>query len=479
MLLPDHKTKIVCTIGPSSESKPVLQKMMQSGMNVARLNLAHGDFDEHRRRIRTIRSVAEELKVPIAILLDLPGPKIRIGRLPREPIMLKPGDMVTLTTGASTDEPGVIPVDFEEFPSLVSENSTIYLADGFIQLRVQRMIPDGAVCIVVIGGLLSSHKGMNLLGASLAVETLTERDREGLAFGIAEGVDAFSVSFIRRAEDVRQAREYAESLAPCVRIIAKIERREAVENVDEILAEADGVMIARGDLGVQIPIEEVPVVQKRIIHQANISGRPVITATQMLESMTEHIRPTRAEVTDVANAILDGTDAVMLSGETAIGSFPVETVQMMAGIARTTEEQRRALAGGGTCEEYFRRGRGRAGMAVGDVVSLNVIEARDALRIQYIITPTRTGSTPRRISRFKPEGWILSFSRNFRTPQFLSFSYGVQPFFIQSEREDWHEEIMEFLKASDVIAPGDRVLFTEGVSPGEAGTDSLTILTVE
>ncbi len=479
MLLPDHKTKIVCTIGPSSESEPVLREMMQSGMNIARLNLAHGDFEEHRRRIRDIRRVADELRLPFAILLDLPGPKIRIGRLAREPIMLRQGDVVTLTTAPATHEPGVIPVDFEEFPSLVSEGSIIYLADGFIQLRVREMIPNGAVCIVLVGGPLSSHKGMNLVDANLPMEALTERDREGIAFGIAEEVDAFSVSFIQRAEDVRRVREYAESLTSCVRIIAKIERREAVENADEILAEADGVMIARGDLGVQIPIEEVPVVQKRIIHRANISGRPVITATQMLESMIGHIRPTRAEVTDVANAILDGTDAIMLSGETAVGSYPVETVKMMAGIARTTERQRHTLAGESPCENYFRRGRGRRGMAVGDVVSLNVIEAMDALRIQYIITPTRTGSTPRRISRFKPDAWILSFSRNSRTQRFLAFTYGVHPFFIRSEREDWHNDIMEYLKSSHVIEPGDRVIFTEGVSPGEAGTDSLTILTVE
>ncbi|MDI6719410.1 MAG: pyruvate kinase [Methanomicrobiales archaeon] len=478
MELPDHKTKIVCTIGPASSSLPVLRRMLRSGMNVARLNLSHGSFDDHRGYIRTIRTAAEADRLPFTILADLPGPKIRIGRLASEPILLRKGDRVILTTEPLLGDTNRIPVDFEAFPEIVSPGSIVYLADGFLQLRVLEVTGMDVVCEVLIGGHLFSRKGMNLVGDFPRIGALTPRDIECLRFGLGEGLDTFSISFIEDAADIRRAREIAADLGKSIRVVAKIERHEALENLDALLREADGVMIARGDLGVQIPLQDVPGVQKRIIRQANILGKPVITATQMLESMTENIRPTRAEVTDVATAILDGTDAVMLSEETSVGRYPVETVATMAAIARSAEAYRSSALGPCDLEGYFRSGMGRQGITVGDVVSLNVIEAMHALGIRFVVTPTRTGGTPRRISRFKPDAWILAFSRSEETQRFLNLSYGVYPFLIHTGREPWHDLIIQFLKQSGLVHAGDRVLLTEGVSPGEPGTDSLTIYRV-
>jgi len=275
------------------------------------------------------------------------------------------------------------------------------------------------------------------------------------------------------------ARDHAARFGKDIHVIAKIERAEALSNLDAILQEADGVMIARGDLGVQTPIEDVPIVQKRIILKASILGRPAITATQMLMSMTENIRPTRAEVTDVANAILDGTDALMLSEETSIGNYPVETVAMMAKIARSTEANRSVTGARSAAIEHLRQGMERERITVNDVVSLNVIQALDALGIRYVLTPTRTGTTPRSISRFKPEAWILAFTRNPETFRFLAFSWGVYPFLVEGEKEHWHEAILELIRDSGLVTPGERVILTEGIFPAGRGTNSLVILTLE
>ena len=478
--LPDHKTKIVCTIGPASDSREVLADLIRAGMNVARLNLSHGTFEEHRENIRNIRMAAEDADLPVTILIDLPGPKIRLGDLAVEPVELQKGETVTFITAGSSDDPSLIPVDFEQFPDLVSEGSTIFINDGFLQLEVGEVSGRYVRATVVAGGTLLSRKGVSLVGGgNVALSAVTDRDLACIDFGLTEGVDTFGISFIERADDIRRARDHAARAGKSIRVIAKIERQEALANIDEILQETDGVMIARGDLGVQIPIEDVPIVQKRIIQKANILGRPAITATQMLVSMTDNIRPTRAEVTDVANAILDGTDALMLSEETSIGKYPIEAVAMMAKIARSTEEKRSTVGVGCNLVDYFRKGKGREGMTVNDVVSLNVIESMDALGIRYVLTPTRSGNTPRSISRFKPEAWILAFTRNLATLKFLAFSYGVYPFLIRSEKEYWHGAILDLIRDCGLIEPGERVVLTEGISPGRVGTDSLIILTVE
>ena len=356
----------------------------------------------------------------------------------------------------------------------------LYINDGLVRLRV--LEPGGREirARVVVGGSLQSRKGLNVADSVLPVDAVTPRDLELIEACLALGVHIFTISFIERAEDVRRAREHAAVLGHEISVIAKIERKAAVDHIDELLAAADGVMIARGDLGVQIPIEQVPVVQKQIIHAANEVGLPVITATQMLESMTENLLPTRAEVTDVANAILDGTDAVMLSAETASGSYPVESVAMMSRIALEIEAERRTLGCGHLLEDRIRESYGREEIAVEDVVSLNVIDAVRALGPRFILTPTHTGRTPRRISRFRPERWILAFTRDPAVQRFLTFSYGCCPFLIRTEHEDWHDLIFHAVRTLGLAEPGDLVILTEGVAPGPVGTtNSLRIVTIE
>ncbi|MFQ5893000.1 MAG: pyruvate kinase, partial [Nitrospinota bacterium] len=438
-----------------------------------------GTLEDHSRDIRRIRSVAAQLKRVVMVMIDLPGPKIRIGKLKDEPLILKKGDDVTLTTRETLGTPSRISVSYDRLPESVAKGSVIYLNDGFVQLKVQEVEETEVRCMVVIGGPLISHKGLNLPTVNLMIDAVTERDLELVEFGLQEGVETYCISFVEKADDIVKVKEFARKRGTAVYVVAKIEREEAVRNIDEILEVADAVMVARGDLGVQMPIEEVPAVQKKLITKANLLGRPVITATQMLESMTENVRPTRAEATDVANAILDGTDAVMLSEETAIGRYPVETVRMMARIATSIERERKGVSPSSDLERYFKRGVDHKTVTIEDVVSLNVIETMRALPIRYILTPTHTGSTPRRISRFKPDCWILSFSEYAATHEFMALSYGVYPVLIEDGVENWQDVIIQFLRDAKLAKRNDRVILTEGVSTQQyVGTDSLKVITV-
>ena len=480
MTLPRQKTKIVCTLGPASSDEETIRRMIGAGMSVARVNFSHGTLEEHARQIGRVRRAAAAEDRVIGILIDLPGPKIRLGLLPVEPLELERGAEVVLTTDPSPADPTKIPVDYALLPSRVGPGSLLYINDGLVRLRVIAAGGDEIRAEVLVGGTLRSRKGLNVLDNVLPVDAVTPRDLELIEVGLALGVHTFTISFIERAEDIRRAREHAASLGHEITVIAKIERKAAVDHIDELLAAADGVMIARGDLGVQIPIELVPVVQKRIIHAANEVGLPVITATQMLESMTESLLPTRAEVTDVANAILDGTDAVMLSAETASGQYPVESVAMMSRIALEIEAERRTLGCGHQLEDRIRGSYGCEEIAVEDVVSLNVIDAVRALGPRFILTPTHTGRTPRRISRFRPERWILAFTRDPAVQRFLTFTYGCCPFLIETGREDWHDLIFDAVRSLGLAEPGDLVILTEGVAPGPVGsTNSLRIVTIE
>jgi len=453
--------------------------MITHGMNVARLNFSHGTIEDHREEIRHVRSIAAELNRIITVLIDLPGPKIRIGKLKTEPLFLKKGKNVTLTKKNVLGTASLIPVNYKNLTESVSKGTTIYINDGFIQLRAQEVSKEEVNCKVIIGGQLLSYKGLNIPKAKIDIEPVTARDLDFVDFGLKEGVDTFGLSFVEKAEDIHKVKEFARKRGKSIHVVAKIERVEAVKNIEEILDVADAIMVARGDLGVQIPIEEVPVVQKRIIRMANLLGRPVITATQMLESMTENIRPTRAEVADVANAILDGTDAVMLSEETAIGKYPVEAVDMMSKIAKSTERRWENERLSSDLMEYFRSNVGHKKVNVEDAVSLNVIETLRMLKLRLILTPTHTGNTPRRISRFKPDCWILSFSIDEKVCKFLSFSYGVYPVFIKNKVDSWHDLIMKLIKNIGLVEMGDRVILTEGVSSGQiGGTDSFRIITV-
>ncbi len=481
MKLADHKTKIVCTIGPAARSRTVIEKMIRSGMNVARLNLSHGTHDEHRADIKKINSAARRLKRDVTIMMDLPGPKIRIGRLQNEPLLLTKGRQLVLTTENIAGTDSIIPVNYKRLPESVRKGNIIYLNDGFIQLKVLDVSVKRVTCRVILGGRLLSFKGLNLPKAKIFLEPVTRKDLEHLDFGLKEGVDTFGLSFVEKAADIRKVRKYAARAGHQINIIAKIERAEAVRNIDEILAVADGVMVARGDLGVQVPLEDVPGIQKNLIRQANIMGRPVITATQMLESMTGNIRPTRAEVTDVANAILDGTDAVMLSEETAIGSYPAETVKMMARIAASIERRQSIIPPLSDVLEQYHDPRSPKNLTVEDVVSSSVIEACRALGTRLILTPTITGSTPRRISRFKPPCWILSFSSIERTNRLLALSYGVFPFPVDDniQIKDKESLVNKLKNELRLIKKGDRVIVTEGSATGATGgTDSFRIITV-
>ncbi len=332
------KTKLVCTIGPACRSDAMLEKLLVAGMNVARINFAHGTIEKNGEDIHRVRKASLKTKRPCQILADLPGPKIRVGQLRHEPVNLVHGKTVWLTTRKISGNVAHIPIEYPQLTQSVKKGSVIYLNDGFMQLLVLSVKGTEVECKVLVGGELFTHKGLNLPSAKLFVDPVTPHDLEILEYGMKEGVDFFGVSFVQRAADLLKVRAFASKRGKIVKIIAKIERSEAIRNIDSILKVTDGIMVARGDLGVEVPIETMPILQKRLIAKANWAGVPVITATQMLESMTHNIRPTRAEVTDVANAILDGTDGVMLSGETAIGEDPVNTVEMMGKIAVSVEK---------------------------------------------------------------------------------------------------------------------------------------------
>jgi pyruvate kinase len=332
----DTKTKIVCTIGPASRRRETLAAMIEAGMNVARLNFAHGTFEEHRASITDIRAAAQASGHRVSILADLPGPKLRIGRLAQQ-IELKRGQTFTLAVGDFTGDATRVSTTFQNLPQVVKPGDTIFLNDGLVQLVVEQVSGDGVHCRVAVGGPLLSHKGINLPDLELGTSAFTARDRECLAFALAHGVDAVGQSFVESADDVHAVRAAARAAGRDIPVFAKIERARALQRIDEILAAADGIMVARGDLGVEIPIESIAIVQKELLRKANQAGKPAITATQMLLSMVENRRPTRAEVTDVANAILDGTDYVMLSEESAVGAYPVDAVRMLSRIAKVTE----------------------------------------------------------------------------------------------------------------------------------------------
>jgi pyruvate kinase len=458
MALPDHKTKIVCTIGPASESSETLEQMIRAGMNIARLNFSHGDFKSHKKVIENLRAAAKRAGSRVAVMADLPGPKIRIGQFAKEPIELKSGDPFTLTTEQITGDGNRVSVTFEPLLKSVKPGDTLFLNDGFIQLEVMKVEGRDVRCRVQVGGELRSRKGLNLPGIDLGISAFTDRDREGLKFASENGVDAVSQSFVQSGADIDAVRKAAEALNYHPLIIAKIERSRALDRMDEILKAADGIMVARGDLGVEIPIEQIAVVQKRLMRQANLLGKPVITATQMLESMTENRRPTRAESTDVANAILDGTDCVMLSGESAMGKYPVDAVAMLARIARAIEPHRTAH----TVREALKEpGRG-ADLSLADVIAFSVEATFERILPAAVFVPTRSGYTARSIARFRLPVWIAAVSSLESTCQRLQFSSGVYPVHEPGHPEDWNSFARQWLKSHGL--EGDFVILTEGPS---------------
>ncbi len=459
MTLPPNKTKIVCTIGPACESPEIMAQMMRAGMNVARLNFSHGSFEAHRDVITNLRTVARDLDKQLAILADLPGPKIRIGELESEPVELLIGDPFLLTTRDIVGDSTRASVAFEPLPQAVRPGDTIFLNDGYIQLRVESVEGQDVYTRVIVGGELRSRKGLNLPGIDLGISCFTPHDHDAMAFALDQGVDIISQSFVNTAADIGEVRRAAADLGYRPFIVAKIERSSALANIDEILTATDGIMIARGDLGVEIPIERIAVVQKQLMLKAVRLGRPVITATQMLESMTNNRRPTRSESTDVANAILDGTDCVMLSGESAIGRYPVESTAMLAEIAAETEPYRPAhdLQ---RIEGFFRTAHPAT---TTDLISLAVETMMETSQAGAVFVPTRLGNTVRAISRFRLPTWIVAASADEQICRTLQLSYGVVPLYEPDRDADWDSLARSWLQAQGIDT--ELALLVRGPSP--------------
>jgi pyruvate kinase len=457
--LPAHKTKIVATIGPASESPQMLPRLVRAGVNVARLNFSHGDFSNHGEVIRRIREASREVGRRVTIMADLPGPKMRLGEIDPEPIQLVPGDRFTLTSEEMVGNAERVSMTFEALPRVVKPGNRLFLNDGLVQLVVDRVSGNNVECIVTVGGELRSRKGLNLPGINLGISSFTKRDRECLEFALGAGVDAISQSFVERADDIKEVRKAATKLGRQPFIIAKIERADALEHYDEILAAADGIMVARGDLGVEVPIEEIAYIQKQLIAKANLLGKPVITATQMLESMVGSRLPTRAEATDVANAILDGTDCVMLSGESAMGKFPEEAITMLARIASFTETHRPRTTLAARRELLQEQ----AEMSGGDRMTSVVEHALDTVPCDLVLVPTRSGATARILSRCKPPVWLLAPSPDPAVCQGLAFSYGVHSVEVADEDINWRGFSEAWLRQNQMTA--SRIMLVAGPSP--------------
>ncbi len=466
-----RRAKIICTIGPASRDVTTLRALVGAGMNVARLNMSHGDHGEHRETIARIREAAGG--VHVGILADLQGPKIRIGRLPAGPLALEHGDRLTLTGGQPG--PGEVGVSFETLHRDTRVGDPILLDDGNIEGRVAAIDGDRVHCEIIHGGLLQEHKGLNLPGTTLSVPPLSARDLADLEFALAEGVDMVAMSFVQRASDIVMLQEAMAACGRRVPIIAKIEKPQAVAALDAIIAEADAVMVARGDLGVELPPEEVPPIQKRVIRHCNRRGVPVVTATQMLESMTEHPRPTRAEASDVANAVLDGTDAVMLSAETASGAFPVEAVTVMDRIVCIAEAE------SGPDWDRLRRDPGVI-YPPEQAVAYAASHAAEMIGARAIICLTQSGSTARVVASYRPKVPIVALSQDPATCRQLALVWGVEARSVESFEDNADitiERLIEQARAAGLANPGDRLLFTSGLPfSARRSTNTLRIETV-
>jgi len=466
MAFPANKTKLVCTVGPASDSPAILQQMLLSGMNVVRLNFSHGDFSSHRETIKKVRAASQTTARQVAIMADLPGPKMRIGQIAEEPIELMPGDSFTLTTEEIVGDAGRVSVSFSRLPKAVKPGDKLYINDGYVEVEVARIDGNDVHGKVVVGGKLRSRKGLNLPGIDLGISAFTDHDHECLKFAMENGVDVVSQSFVETGTDVEAVREAAARLGHHPFIIAKIERAGVRHHLDDILQAADGIMIARGDLGVEIPIEQIAVVQKYIMRQANMLGKPVITATQMLEPMTSNRRPTRAEATDVANAILDGTDCVMLSGESAMGEYPVEAVAMLARIAAAIEPHRTIYSS----RPVLQTNRKDDPIKIEDLIASSVETTLDRITPATVVVPTHSGATARSITRFKLPVWITAVSSLKKTIRDLMFSYGVWPVHEPDHPEDWKSWTKNWLQTHGTKE--DLVVLTEGPSARHPGRNN-------
>ena len=462
------RTKIVCTLGPASEKEETLRALIENGLNVCRMNFSHGSHEEHKGRMDLVKKVREELGQPTAILLDTKGPEIRTGQFDVPEVLLEEGQTFTITMKDVMGSKEMCTVSYKGLAEDVEPGNTILIDDGLVGLTVKEVNGDDIVCVVENSGIVKNHKGVNVPGVKVNLPAITEKDRSDIEFGIEQGIDFIAASFVRKVSDVLAIREILEeNNATDIKIISKIENQEGVDNLDEIIAVSDGIMVARGDLGVEIPTEEIPVVQKLMIKKCNEAGKPVITATQMLDSMMRNPRPTRAEVTDVANAIYDGTDAIMLSGETAAGKYPVEAVKTMATIAKRTEET----------IDYNKNLRNKSLVAanVTDAISYSTCTTAIDLNAKAIVSATSSGHTARMVSKFRPQCPIVATTDNERVMRQLSLTWGVLPVACENGKntDEVIASAIDAGKEKNYLAEGDLVVITAGVPVATSGTTNL------
>ncbi|WNI18179.1 pyruvate kinase [Actinacidiphila sp. ITFR-21] len=463
-----RRAKIVCTLGPAVDSYEQLKTLVEAGMNVARLNFSHGSHAEHHDRYQRVRKVAEETGRAVGILADLQGPKIRLGKFADGPVELVAGDEFTITTEEVEGDRNICGTTYKGLPGDVSQGDPILINDGNVALRVIEVEGSRVRSLVVEGGVISDHKGINLPGASVNVPALSEKDIDDLRFALQMGVDMVALSFVRDAKDVRDVHRVMDEEGRRVPVIAKVEKPQAVHNMEDVVAAFDAVMVARGDLAVEYPLEQVPLVQKRLVEMCRRNAKPVIVATQMMESMITNSRPTRAEASDVANAILDGADAVMLSAESSVGKYPVETVKTMARIVEAAEEE---LLGRGLAP----LAPGKKPRTQGGAVARAAAELADFLDAKSLVAFTKSGDTARRLARYRVPEPVLAFTTDAATRNYLALTWGVEAFVVEHvDTTDAMVELVdrEMLKRSEYTT-GDTVIITAGSPPGEPGTTNL------
>ena len=464
-----RKTKIICTMGPATDNIEVLRAMARAGMNVARFNFSHGSHEEHKQRIDRVKAVREEYNLPIALLLDTKGPEIRTGDMQDGKIFLKKGEQIRLTPRACLGTPSKISITYPDLYQDVQAGTSILIDDGLIELRVEQTQEQDILCRVLNDGAVSNHKGINVPDVHLSIPYLSDKDKSDIQFGIEQGVDFVAASFVRTADDVQQLRMLLdENGGAHINIIAKIENQQGVENIDGIVSLADGVMIARGDMGVEIPAEDVPPIQKMLIKKVASAGKQVITATQMLDSMMKNPRPTRAEVTDVANAIYDGTGAIMLSGETAAGLYPVEAVTMMARIAERTENDIDYR------KRFFVRTR-KANPDITDAICHATCTTAYDLNARDIVTVTKSGRSARMVARYRPSCGIIGCTPTKKVWYQLNLAWGVTPVLLSETNDvfDLFDSALETAKNQGLMQSGDLAVITSGVPIGVSGTTDM------
>ena len=464
-----RKTKIICTLGPATDDEKILRKLMLEGMNVARINMSHGTHADHKVRIDAVKKLREELDLPIAILLDTKGPEIRTGNFSKGPVTLEAGQDFTLTTEDIDGDNTRCSVTFKTLPQEISPDTRILIDDGLIELRVRKCTDKDVICTVINGGNVSSHKGINIPNVKLSLPFISEQDRADIAFGVEQDIDFIAASFTRSANDIMLLRKELKKLnCNDIRICAKIENHEGIDNIDDIIRVSDSIMVARGDLGVEIPLEEIPILQKQIIQKVYEAGKQAITATQMLDSMIKNPRPTRAESTDVANAIYDGTSAIMLSGETAAGKYPVEAVKTMAKIALATEQDINYI-------DKFRKRDITERPDVTSAISHATCTTAHDLGAKAILTVSKTGTTARMISKYRPECPIICGTTEPKVRRQMNLSWGVIPIVVEEKdnTDVLFEHVVDVAQKNGLVQSGDLTVITTGVPLGVSGTTNL------